>query len=936
MRRVLKNFVLSAAFAASACLHVDAVPAYPGLIESVQPDGTVVSIRLRGDEHRNWAETVDGYTLMHDSQGYWAFARETDGGAVEASGIRYFNDSRAARAAGIAPGLRVALQKAMPAKAPDSSLQIDESFPVDGKRRLLMLLVNYSDTEPLFSQADFNDMMNAEGYNGIGSFRDYYLEASYGKLDIETTVTRWVTLPYPKSSYGSDGAVAIIRDALNLLDGEIDLKDFDNDGDGILDGLSVIHQGAGQEYTGSYYDIWSHSSTIYGMEFDGVQVRRYTIEPELLGTTGRMSTIGVVCHEFGHNLGAPDFYDTDYDQSGGDFPGTGVWDLMGSGAWNGDLGDRPAGTNMWQKIQLGWCEPIQLLESTDVTGMKSADKEPVAYRFDTTVPGEYFILENRQQSGVFDRALPGHGLVAYHVNEARIKQTIDLNTLNASYPQAMYMVCASAGCDPDSYPTSYGNLSRSDAPFPSSRGVDSFSDRTLPSTKSQDGRFSYKSLSNIAENADGEISFTFTLEDAPVAPVGLSATASRGVVKLAWSLPDGADAPAYFSVYRNSEIIATTPATSYVDDMITNETNITYSVDATYPDGLTSPYVSASVRIPANFVQGLSGEVVSGDGDESVALSWNVGTRLSRNTGMDSSEAVDYNTMALDYVHRFTAADLSIYKGYKIRRIGFMPFQGPRDISFVLRIWEADADGNNPVLVSERSISEFGAVTWNDLLLTKTVEIKDQKQLWMGVHCESSSGTIQIINDKSGNGAGLGNWIKIGDGEWGVDTEAEGNYYLRFTLVEPDVAGPVDMPDTGGEVDSSTDLSFPLGFTVYRDNELIGSTGNCRFVDSEPLEGTHTYSVSSCYKGFNESVPASVEVHVGQSGVEQAECSPATIIVANGNISLPGYDGSLFVADIYGRVIVDMANYRAGDSLSLMPGFYVVKTDSTATKLYVR
>lgn len=56
----------------------------------------------------------------------------------------------------------------------------------------------------------------------------------------------------------------------------------------------------------------------------------------------------MVPNELGHNLGAPDFYDTDYSGSGGEFPGTGVWGILGSCEWYGNAGDRPAGINMWQ------------------------------------------------------------------------------------------------------------------------------------------------------------------------------------------------------------------------------------------------------------------------------------------------------------------------------------------------------------------------------------------------------------------------------------------------------------------------------------------------------------------------------------------------------------------------------------------------------------
>ena len=118
-----------------------------------------------------------------------------------------------------------------------------------------MLLVNFADTKPTFGADNFRELMNAENYNGTGSFRDYYLETSYKQLDIETTVVGWIQLPRSKALYGTEDMTALIRDAFSLLDDSIDIHQFDNDGDGELDGLSIIHQGMGQEVSGSTSDI---------------------------------------------------------------------------------------------------------------------------------------------------------------------------------------------------------------------------------------------------------------------------------------------------------------------------------------------------------------------------------------------------------------------------------------------------------------------------------------------------------------------------------------------------------------------------------------------------------------------------------------------------------------------------------------------------------
>ena len=202
-----------------------------------------------------------------------------------ASDLVYDNNSALALKHGIKKNLRFSaeqMKKAPSRQNSRSEMLVDGTFPATGKHKLLLLLVNYNDTKPTFSREDFDKMMNQNGYKGIGSFRDYYLQQSYGKLDIDVTVTDWINLPKPKGTYGPDGAPYMIYDALKLVTDTLDLRDFDNDGDGILDGLAVIHQGTGQEASADANDIWSHSAIIYGQTFNGVSVRRYTIEPECL------------------------------------------------------------------------------------------------------------------------------------------------------------------------------------------------------------------------------------------------------------------------------------------------------------------------------------------------------------------------------------------------------------------------------------------------------------------------------------------------------------------------------------------------------------------------------------------------------------------------------------------------------------------------------
>ena len=210
-----KKLIVALAVAFGA-LTAKAVPAYPGLINATQPDGTIVSVKLHGDESLNWASTPDGYTLLRNSEGFWSFARQMKDGSIAPTDLKYVGDESVAVANGIEKGLMFAADQRAELKQQSlemkgSSLQVEGTYPATGKNKLLVLLLNYSDTQTRYTQAQFDAMMNQENYGTIGSFRDFYLENSYGKLDITTTVSRWVTLPFAKEYYGSDRAIEMIQ-----------------------------------------------------------------------------------------------------------------------------------------------------------------------------------------------------------------------------------------------------------------------------------------------------------------------------------------------------------------------------------------------------------------------------------------------------------------------------------------------------------------------------------------------------------------------------------------------------------------------------------------------------------------------------------------------------------------------------------------------------
>ncbi|QWF23375.1 immune inhibitor A [Nocardioides sp. LMS-CY] len=252
--------------------------------------------------------------------------------------------------------------------------------------------------KPDFDRQHFLDMF----FNGMPeqdgeSFKDAYKEMSSGRFDLEGDVSDWVRVPNNEASYGQtesnvdmtrfigDSATAWYdaQKAAGKSDADIkaylqqydiwDRFDYDGDGDfnepdGYIDHFQAIHAGEGEEAGAPEWAIWSHRWYVNpnrtdgpaNAKFGGIQIgntglwiRDYTTEPENGG-------LGVFAHEFAHDLGLPDYYDT----NGGE-NGTGFWNLMSSGSWMSHqdanaIGTTPNHMGATEKLFLGWLDYAQV------------------------------------------------------------------------------------------------------------------------------------------------------------------------------------------------------------------------------------------------------------------------------------------------------------------------------------------------------------------------------------------------------------------------------------------------------------------------------------------------------------------------------------------------------------------------------------------------
>ncbi|MBN1212624.1 MAG: M6 family metalloprotease domain-containing protein [candidate division Zixibacteria bacterium] len=295
-----------------------------------------------------------------------------------------------------------------------------------GPYKILAILVDFSD-QPALTPATFFDSL-VYGLNG-NTIHDYFDEVSNGLIDLTTITlpseTGWQRAPnsyqfYTDSAFGTgiypNNSQKLVEDLVNQVDYLVDFGEYDNDNDGYLDILLVIHSGSGAEYTRDRNDIWSHKWNISRILRDGVYISDYTIQPEFWSTPGDM-TIGVYCHELSHGFGLPDLYDTD-----GSSYGIGYWGIMAYGSWNGPngRGGSPAHHCAWSKIQMGIAGVVDITSTQVDLAVSAVETGGTIYRLRTADmgTGEYFLIENRQPYG-YDAYLPSSGLLIWHIDDSK-------------------------------------------------------------------------------------------------------------------------------------------------------------------------------------------------------------------------------------------------------------------------------------------------------------------------------------------------------------------------------------------------------------------------------------------------------------------------------------------------------------------------------------
>ncbi|ORY15440.1 immune inhibitor A peptidase M6-domain-containing protein [Clohesyomyces aquaticus] len=383
-----------------------------------------------------------------------------------------------------------------------------ERTPLSGAIRVAVVLVDFQDVKMgAGAKQRFEDLLFSTGKVPTGSVSEYYQEVSRGKISLTGEVVGPFTLSqnlayYANNNYGREwpapNSTTMADEALTAADGSINLKPYDNDGNGYVDAFVVVHAGTGAEQTLNKNDIWSVKWTLPNeRQVNGVKVYGFLTVPE-------DAKCGVCAHEFGHLLfGWPDLYDIDNSSWG-----IGNWCLMSFGSWGGG-GDRPVHPSAWCKQNQQWIDVVNETENHRITleDVKASHKTHRLWKNGDSASHEYYLIENRQLTG-YDESLPGAGLLIWHIDD-------DIYT-NADENHPKVKIMQADGLDQLNIRSGWAGDAGD--PFPGIANNSTFNSISNPNSKAYSGQDTFVSVTNIPQPSP---SMTF---DITVKPVGQPGT----------------------------------------------------------------------------------------------------------------------------------------------------------------------------------------------------------------------------------------------------------------------------------------------------------------------------------------------------------------------------------------------------------------------------
>ena len=341
------------------------------------------------------------------------------------------------------------LKDTAPVTRNSSVANIWGTTPLSGTVRIPVLLVQFSDKMPTYTQSQINGYFNSPTITAERiSVSKYYNMQSYGDLNLIFDVYNWTTMPQTFAYYSatSTSEFQLIIDAVNTFNPNVNFAQYDNDNDGRIDGLVIIPAGNQGTSLSDPSGIWPHTRILRNYtnySVDGKYFGNAALVPEKKNNT--FQERNTFMHEFAHVLGLPDLYSIDPTGWQGGGPIHGLTMMI---YFTEDCTNKPMNLDVWSRYFLGWIEPeILTTDSNKNISLRSVNDYPdaVILRNSNMGPREFFIIENRHKNlsdienldnCVFD-TVPNGGTLIYHIDENKIEAHYPNNWVNWD-PDANY------------------------------------------------------------------------------------------------------------------------------------------------------------------------------------------------------------------------------------------------------------------------------------------------------------------------------------------------------------------------------------------------------------------------------------------------------------------------------------------------------------------
>lgn len=319
----------------------------------------------------------------------------------------------------------------------------------NGKLNNVVIFIRFADDSAITTPySTIHDMFNDSSYNAV-SMHNYFWHASYQKLriptyfypqPIEDSVISYQDI-YPRSYYipynsatNTNGYAddyerrsrefGLLERAVNYINQNSPIPtslNIDRDNDGYVDNICFIVKGT---YTSWNDLLWPHKWALYDREVYINGKRVYTFNLQLEGSGSHYFSTSTFCHEMFHTLGAPDLY---HYNNYTNITGVGTWDLMCSNT------QPPQHMSIFMKMRYGgWIDSVPELTEAGTYSLHSVGdsmNQNNCYRIQAGSPDQWYFLEYRDNTELFETGLPGKGLIIYRI-DTRFNGNSNFNALD--------------------------------------------------------------------------------------------------------------------------------------------------------------------------------------------------------------------------------------------------------------------------------------------------------------------------------------------------------------------------------------------------------------------------------------------------------------------------------------------------------------------------